>query len=64
MIDCLIYIIIYFSETIDTINIEMPALEIRFNMLLLIGIMILGLILLISLKIYQMESLKEGDKKE
>lgn len=60
----LINMIILFSETLEQSGIDLPVIEIRFNMLLVIGIMILGLILLITLKIYQMESLREGNKTE
>ncbi len=51
------------SETENT-SVDLPALEIRINMLLIVGIMILGLIMLISLKIYQIESAVKREKKE
>ncbi len=44
-------------------GIDLPALEIRINLLLIAGFMILGLILLLTLKIYQLESIGKGEKK-
>lgn len=57
-------IIMYFLISGNNVDIELPGLEQRINMLLIIGTMILGLILLLSLKIYQLESTEKSKEEK
>jgi len=55
------YLYILISDTGNTVQIELPDIEYRINMLIVVGVLILGLALLISLKIYQIEKMT-GDE--
>ncbi len=58
----LMFILTIVNSNVERVALELPAFEERINLLLIIGVLILGLILLISLKIYQLESQGEGRK--
>ena len=58
----LMFILTIVNSNVERVALELPAFEERINLLLIIGVLILGLILLISLKIYQLESQGEGGK--
>jgi hypothetical protein len=52
-----------FVDSINEVTVTIPDIEQRINILLIVGSLILILILLLSLKIYQMESDDKGRKK-
>ncbi len=60
----LVYILIMFLSESNQVAIELPALQERINKLLIVGVLILGLIMLLSLKIYQIENLEGGEENE
>jgi hypothetical protein len=55
--------IFMFVDSINEVTVTIPDIEQRINILLIVGSLILILILLLSLKIYQMESDDKGRKK-
>jgi len=60
----LMLILAIINSNVERVPLELPAFEERINLLLIIGVLILGLILLISLKIYQLESQGKGERRD
>jgi hypothetical protein len=55
--------IFMFIDSINDVTVAIPDIEQRINILLIVGSLIFILILLLSLKIYQLESDDKGRKK-